>query len=65
MSEVLTKVKKTRTPKNYDSIAKGAVSLSLGERVRLVKLLQDSITDEVETLNEVAKQATALANGTK
>lgn len=57
------KPKKTRTPKNAESITKGALALPLQERVDLVHKLKDSIQAEVETINEAAKQASTIANG--
>ena len=60
----MTDIKKTRTPKQPGSILKGALSLSLKDRVDLVKELQSSITAEVETLQAAAKQAAQIANGT-
>ena len=56
-------IKKTRTPKNAESITKGALALPLQERVDLVKQLQDSITAEVETIKAAAAQAEKIANG--
>lgn len=57
------KPKKTRTPKNVENITNGALSLPLNERVALVNKLKESIQAEVETINEAAKQASAIANG--
>lgn len=57
------KIKKTRTPKNAESITKGALSLSLAEKVELVKTLKLSISKEVDAINEAAKEASAIANG--
>lgn len=57
------KPKKTRTPKNAESITKGALLLSLKDRVELVHKLKESISAEVETINEAAKQASTIANG--
>lgn len=55
-------IKKTRTPKNADSITKGALALPLQERVDLVKTLEDSIQTEVAMLKEAAAKADAIAN---
>jgi len=60
MSEV---IKKTRTPKNAESITKGALALPLKERVDLRHVLDDSITEEVQTIKEAAAQAEKIANG--
>ena len=58
----MTETKKTRTPKNADSITKGALALPLQERVDLVKALEDSIQTEVAMLKEAAAKADAIAN---
>jgi len=65
MTDTLTKVKKTRTPRNNESVVKGALALPLQERVDLKKQLEDSITAEVETIKAAAAQAEKIANGTK
>jgi hypothetical protein len=57
------KIKKTRTPKNAESITKGALSLNLKERVELLELLKESIQAEVDGLKAMAKQAEEIANG--
>lgn len=61
--QTVTKERKTRTPKNIESITKGALALSLKDRVELVQNLKESIRAEVETINEAAKQASTIANG--
>ena len=58
-----TETKKTRTPKNADSITKGALALPLQERVDLVGKLEDSIQQEVDTLKEAASKAEKIMNG--
>jgi hypothetical protein len=63
MTDTLTKVKKTRTPRNNESIFKGALSLPLQDRVELVNKLKESITAEVETIKAAAAQAEKIANG--
>ena len=65
MTDTLTKVKKTRTPRNNESIFKGALSLPLKDKVDLVSELQAAITMEVDGLKAAAKQAEEIANGTK
>ena len=65
MSEVLTKVKKTRTPRNEESIKDGVMKLSLQAKVSLRDALNDAIEQEVETLKAAAAQAEKIANGTK
>jgi len=59
--EVATKIKKTRTPRNNESIFKGALSLPLKERVELKWQLEKSITSEVETMKAAAKEAESIA----
>lgn len=55
------KEKQTRTPRTYDSIEKGALSLGLSERVNLRNKLNDSIEKEVTDLQEMAKKAAEIA----
>ena len=59
----MTETKKTRTPKNAESITKGALALPLQERVDLVETLQQSIQAEVETIKAAAAHAEKIANG--
>jgi len=56
-------IKKTRTPRQPEYIFKGALKLSLQERVNLVTQLQESITAEVETIKAAAVHAEKIANG--
>jgi len=63
MTDQLTKVKKTRTPKNEEGIFKAALGLSLKKKVDLVSELQAAITMEVDGLKAAAKQAEEIANG--
>lgn len=56
-------IKKTRTPKNVESITKGALALPLQERVDLVTALNESIKSEVETIKAAAAHAEKIANG--
>ena len=58
-----TETKKTRTPKNADSITKGALALPLQGRVDLVESLQQSIQAEVDGLKAAAAQAEKIAGG--
>lgn len=53
--------KQERTPRNYDSILKGALALSFGERVELKKALHKSIEDELTEVKNVADQYLKLA----
>lgn len=57
------KEKKTRTPRNYENILKGALTLTLADKVNLVKELKTSIQQEVDTAAFVAKEANDLVNG--
>lgn len=59
----MTTEKAKRTPRDSESITKGAISLPLQERVDLVKALQKSITDEVTSLKTQADTALAISNG--
>jgi len=59
----MTEIKKTRTPKNAESITKGALALPLQERVDLRHALDDSITEEVQTIKAAAAQAEKIAGG--
>jgi hypothetical protein len=58
-----TKSPRTRTPRNADSVTKGALALDLAARVELKKVLEDSITDEVKELKAKADIAAHIANG--
>jgi hypothetical protein len=55
--------KQTRTPRNYDSIEKGALALDLAERVSLKKKLSDSIEQELKDLKDKLDQANQIVNG--
>jgi len=58
-----TPQKKTRTPKDPNSILVGALKLTLQQKVELVKKLKDSIAAEVKSRDESAKQAAEIVNG--
>lgn len=60
MSTETTETKK-RTPRDFESISKGALSLPLADRVALKKELDKSISDEVTNLKAAAEQAEAVA----
>lgn len=62
MSSATTE-KKTRTPRTYESIEKGALSLSLNERVALVKTISAANSKEVESLKAAAAAAEKALNG--
>lgn len=53
-------VKKTKTPRNYDSILKGALALELEDRVNLKRELIKSIETEVKDLKQKAELAENL-----
>lgn len=57
------KEKKTRTPRNYENILKGALTLTLAEKVNLVKELKVAIQSEVDTASKAAADAAATVNG--
>ena len=59
MAEV--KTRKPRTPRNTESVTKGALALPLQERVALRNKLSESIIAEVETLKAAATQAEKFA----
>jgi len=65
VEQVATKTRKTRTPKNAENITKGALKLTLKERVDLCHTLEESIKSEVETMQQAAKEAELIANGNK
>ena len=65
MTDTLTKIKKTRTPRNEESIKDGVMKLSLQAKVSLRDALNEAIEEEVKTLQEAAKQAERIANGSK
>lgn len=58
-----TKPRAPRTPRNYDTILKGALALSLEERVKLRNALTNSISEEVSKLKIAAERAEKAANG--
>lgn len=60
MLEVIEK--KTRTPRNLESITKGALALELADRVELKKSLEKSIDAEVAYLQQKAEEAAKIAS---
>jgi hypothetical protein len=60
MTTTATETKK-RTPRDYDSIEKGALAMPLTDRVKLKNALITSIDEEVTRLGEQAKQAAEIA----
>lgn len=57
------KVKKTRTSRTPETIAKGLLSLPLQDRVNILKQLKASIDEEVEQREQQAAEAKKIANG--
>lgn len=55
-----TKTPKQRVPRNLENIKTGALSLTLEDRVNLVKELQASIQTEVNNINQQAASASNL-----
>lgn len=55
--------KRTRTPLAYDSIERGALRLTLQEKVQLVKSLKAAIQDEVTNAQKVADEAGKISEG--
>jgi len=60
MSTETLKQPRTRTPRDYDSILKGAIELPLAERAKLRDELVKSVMGEVEQLKQQAEQASKL-----
>lgn len=54
-------VKKTKTPRNYDSILKGALQLSFAEKVELRKEISKSIETTLENVRNRADEYSKLA----
>lgn len=52
----MTEIKKIRTPRQLESIVKGALQLSLEDRVELCRQLHISIEAEVKAAQEKANQ---------
>ena len=52
-----------RTPRNYENILKGAMSLQLEDQVKLVKALKENISSAVSAADENARILASLANG--
>lgn len=64
MEDVIKKLEKQqRTPRNYESIEKGALALELKERVELRNKLTVSIDQEVKEMEEKLNTAKGLVNG--
>jgi nitrogen-specific signal transduction histidine kinase len=61
MTEV--KEKKTRTPKNAESITKGAANLSLEDKIKLRDYLTEIIAKENDAIQTMAERFNILVNG--
>lgn len=57
------KERKKPTPRNFDSILKGALELELSEQVKLVVELKRSITEKVEAADKAAAEAKESVKG--
>lgn len=55
--------KKTRTPRNYESIITGAMKLTLQERASLCSKLKDSVKEELAARDQQAAEAKKIAEG--
>ena len=60
---IMDKIKKTRTPKNAENLMRGCLSLSLEDKVKLVKTLKDAIEKEVADAKHDADSKATIANG--
>lgn len=63
--ETLTKPKQTKTPRQFESIEKGALALLLEDRVMLKKSIQLSIENELKQKQADYEKAAKLVNGEK
>jgi len=64
VEDVIKKLEKQpRTPRNYESIQKGALELDLKERVALREALTKSINDEIKQREDDFLAAKELVNG--
>lgn len=55
--------RQSRTPRTSDSITKGALALSLTDKVALLKVLKSAIETEVKSLETKAAEAKQIVNG--
>jgi hypothetical protein len=55
--------KQQKTPRTYDAIERGALSLGLSERVTLRNKLAESIDQELKELEEQLANAKKIVNG--
>ncbi len=58
-----TKPRAPRTPRNYETILKGALALTLEERIRLTSEIGKANTEEVNAAVAKAEAAKKLLNG--
>lgn len=56
----MTTEKKTRLPRNADSIAAGLFKLSLEEKVSILKQLNENINQQVKAMQDAANAAQSL-----
>lgn len=63
MSNEEKKPRATRTPRTYEDIERGALSLPLAQKVTLKAALQNSINDEVKEAKRIAEESEKIANG--
>lgn len=59
----MTTEKKTRTPRNVDSILTRALALPLSDRVKLRNALSSSIEAELKSKEEELRAAKEIVNG--
>ena len=57
----MTTDKKTRTPRNSETITKGALALTLAEQVELRNTLNKSIETQVQAAKDAAAEAVKIA----
>lgn len=55
--------KKTRTPRNVESISKGALALPFNEQVELFRKLEANISSELKRLQEQVDEVAKLIAG--
>jgi len=59
----MTTEKKTKTPRNAESILAGALALNLADRVKIKNSLEVSIQSELEAKEAELKEAKEIVNG--
>lgn len=58
-----TKERAPRTPRNYQSILNGSLSLPLNEKVALIKALKEDVQRQVDEATKAAEVAKQTVNG--